>query len=94
MFTQPVLALISARVSGLGGRSRIVEMYVGELLPVVVLHDEIGFAFLNRPGRREAAGGIFLYFDQPQNDQQNSRADEGVNDRTNNAARDYNADTR
>ena len=31
-------------------------MYVGELLPVVVLHDEIGFAFFNGPGRREAAG--------------------------------------
>jgi len=30
-------------------------MYVGELLPVVVLHDEIRFAFLDRPGRREAA---------------------------------------
>jgi hypothetical protein len=30
-------------------------MYVGVLLPVVVLHDEIGFAFLDRPGRREAA---------------------------------------
>ena len=30
-------------------------MYVGELLPVVVLHDEIRFAFLHRPGRWEAA---------------------------------------
>jgi hypothetical protein len=31
----------------LGRGSRIVEMYVGELLPLVVLHDEIGFAFLD-----------------------------------------------
>ena len=31
-------------------------MYVGELLPVIVLHDEIGFAFFNGPGRRGAAG--------------------------------------
>jgi len=31
-------------------------MYIGELLPVVVLHDEIRFAFFNGPGRREAAG--------------------------------------
>jgi hypothetical protein len=31
-------------------------MYVGELLPVVVLHDEIRFAFFNGPGRRVAAG--------------------------------------
>ena len=36
-------------------------MYVGELLPVVVLHDEIRFAFLDRPGRREAAlAGILM----------------------------------
>jgi hypothetical protein len=41
----------------LGSRSRVVEMYVSELLPVVVLHDEIGFAFFNGPGRREAAWG-------------------------------------
>jgi hypothetical protein len=27
------------------------------LLPVVVLHDEIRFAFFNGPGRWEAAGG-------------------------------------
>jgi hypothetical protein len=31
-------------------------MHVGELLPVVVLHDEIRFTFPNGPGRREAAG--------------------------------------
>ena len=31
-------------------------MYVSELLPVVVLHDEIGFAFFDGPRRREAAG--------------------------------------
>ena len=37
----------------LGCRPRVVEMYVGELLPVVVLHDEIRFAFLHRPERRE-----------------------------------------
>ena len=42
-------------VERLGGRSRVIEMYVGELLSVAVLHDEIRFAFLDRPGRREAA---------------------------------------
>ena len=31
-------------------------MYVGEPLPVVVLHDEIRFAFFNGPGRREVTG--------------------------------------
>jgi len=41
----------------LGRRSRIVEMYVGALLPLAVLHDEIRFAFLDRPGWREAVGG-------------------------------------
>ena len=35
----------------------IVEMYIGELLPVVVLHDEIRFAFFNGSGRGEAAVG-------------------------------------
>jgi hypothetical protein len=40
-----------------GSRSRVVEMYAGELLPVVVLHDEVRFAFFNGPGRREATGG-------------------------------------
>jgi hypothetical protein len=30
-------------------------MYVRELLPVIVLDDEIGFAFLDDPRRREAA---------------------------------------
>jgi hypothetical protein len=30
-------------------------MYVGKLLPVVVLHDEIRFALFKGPGRREAA---------------------------------------
>jgi hypothetical protein len=30
-------------------------MYVGELLPAVVLHDEIRFAFFDKPGWREAA---------------------------------------
>jgi hypothetical protein len=34
-------------------------MYVGELLPVVVLHDEIRFAFFDGPGRREAVRGYF-----------------------------------
>jgi hypothetical protein len=29
-------------------------MHVGEPLPVVVLHDEIRFAFLDGPRRREA----------------------------------------
>jgi hypothetical protein len=29
-------------------------MYVGELLPVAVLYEEIHFAFLDRPGRRES----------------------------------------
>ena len=31
------------------------KLVLGELLPVVVVHDEIRFAFLDRPGRREAA---------------------------------------
>jgi hypothetical protein len=30
-------------------------MHVGEVLPVVVLHGEIRFAFLDRPRGREAA---------------------------------------
>jgi hypothetical protein len=32
-------------------------MDIRKRLPVVVLHDEICFAFLDRPGRRETAGG-------------------------------------
>jgi len=35
-----------------------------------------------------------LYFDQPQNDQQNNCADESVDDRANNATSDYHADMR
>jgi hypothetical protein len=41
-------------------------MYVGELLPVVVFHDEIGFAFLDGPRLRRprnrigVAAGEFL----------------------------------
>src|SRR6516165_5532010 len=38
----------------------VFEVDIGELLPVVVLHDEIRFAFFNGPGRREAAGGHCL----------------------------------
>ena len=38
----------------------VVEMYVGELLPIVVAHDKTRFLFLDRPRRREAAGGRVL----------------------------------
>jgi hypothetical protein len=42
----------------LGGRSTarlILEIHIGELLPVVVAHDKAGWLFLDRPGRREEA---------------------------------------
>jgi hypothetical protein len=51
----------SSRVSGLAADSRVVEMYVAELLPVVVL--EIRFAFFNGPGRREATWSQNTIFD-------------------------------
>jgi hypothetical protein len=37
--------------------ARPFETNIGKLLPVVVAHDEAGVQFLDRPGRREAAGG-------------------------------------
>jgi hypothetical protein len=59
-------------------------------------NDARGIAQMMRPGR----GGNLLPVtlsstpDQSQNDQQNNRADEGVDDRGNNAAADYDADLR
>jgi len=38
----------------LGCCSRVVEVDEAELLAATVLHDEIGFAFFDRSGRRKA----------------------------------------
>jgi hypothetical protein len=37
--------------------SHVCEIDICELLPAVVADDKAGVGFLNRPGRREAAGG-------------------------------------
>jgi hypothetical protein len=59
-------------------------------------HNKAGVQFVDRPGRREAADGqplsSTLY--QSQSDQQDNRADEGVDDRGDHTATDYYADLR
>jgi hypothetical protein len=37
-------------------------MDIGELLPVVVAHDEASGLFLDRPGRRESARGHYMFY--------------------------------
>ena len=34
------------------------KVEIGQLLPGVIRHDESGVAFVDRPGRREAAGMV------------------------------------
>ena len=83
----------------LSGRSPprlFLEIDIGERLPVVIAHHEAGGLFFDRLRRLEAALRQRLNnaLDQSQNDQQDNRADEGVYDRGNNTAADYDADLR
>jgi hypothetical protein len=42
----------------------ILEIDVGQLLPGDVFHDKASFQFINKPGRRKAAGGMRLSSNQ------------------------------